>query len=106
MTSANTHKKRQRQGWNVGKGAKGDGTERIYAKTEIKEQIKEPVTKHRRKVKKLTDKQRLTKRILYYRTRLEETNQALWHGMVRYYENAYTETLSRYEKKYGKFTKS
>ena len=70
----NDYKKRAKGSWNVGKGCKDDSSERVYAKNEIKQELKAEetgLTRHKAK-RKRNVKASLEFQILWYTQKLEE----------------------------------
>jgi hypothetical protein len=73
----NDYKKRAKGSWNVGKGCKDDSSERVYAKNEIKQELKAEetgLTRHKAKRKK-NQKAHLEYWIEWYTQKVEELDR-------------------------------
>ena len=100
----NEYKKRSKGNWRQGKGYKGDGKERVYAREDIVEDLRATHEDHRtpHKNKKKNLKARLEYWITWYTQKLEEKGQ---YKSSDSFDSLLKEGLERakkeYEEKYG-----
>ncbi len=100
-----SYKKRMKGDWNQGKACKGDGEERMYAKEEIKEFLKEmdedyqaPYKKSKRK---RNDKARLEHRIAWCEQALTRRKGMGNDSFSHWIQSDLDKAKELYNKKYG-----
>ena len=94
-----SYKKRMKGGWNQGKACKGNGSERAYAKAEIRQFIKEMdegyKDPYRKSQRKKNEKARLEYRISYFE------NAAARYNKTGYVSSWVTTELAKAKKLYA-----
>ena len=104
VVATDTYKKRMKGHWQQGKAYKGDGEERLAAKRELAELIRESEEDYKIKYKKSkrrrNEKARLEHRIKWYEQTIEKYDR---RGDNSSFSNWLRDDLAKAKKKYEKF---
>lgn len=112
-----TYKKRMKGNWNQGKGCKGDDEERMYAKEEIRQALKEMdddyQATYKKSKRKRNEKARLEHSIAWYekvvaedeRRQRENPDRGSWRcSFISYARDALRKAKKEYAEKFGEKT--